>query len=78
MKSQLHNWYICAAGLVSFLACSLFGGLVSVGPSEPRLVDPVRFLLWCPCFLWLILNSCSPFSTGFPKLQPMFGYGSPY
>jgi len=42
--SQLHNCYICTEDLDPSHACSLVGGLVSVSPYGPRLVDSVGFL----------------------------------
>ena len=45
MKTKLHICYLHVGGLGLAHTCSLIGGLVSVSPLGPRLVDSVDFFV---------------------------------
>lgn len=75
MKTKLSISYICVGDLGPVNACSLVGGLVSVSPHGPQLVDSVGLLVE-------FLSPLGPFflpPTCFPRLLElclMFGCGS--
>ena len=72
MKTKLHICYKYIVDLGLAPACSLVGGLVSVSPYGPRLVDCVGFS-WCSGPLWPT-QSYPPVFHRTLKLPLMFGY----
>ena len=76
MKTQLHNYHICAESLGLSHECSLVGSSASMSPYGPRLVDSLDFFFCGILCLSSSFNPSSPSSTRFPKLHLMFGCGS--